>query len=122
MLTPTGRNSDDTWKEALNTLKKTSAGVYGMLTMGRYMGCDGTMYRWEAPMGMDFYAGALNSEKSRKTIAEALTAAAGIESRFEAVLPGQKNEPAATQSESDLLRSLGEAFGQENLMIQEDVK
>jgi len=121
VLTPTGRNSDDTWKEAMNTLKKTSSGVYSMLTMGRYVGCDGTLYRWEGPMGQDFFVTALNKEDKRSQIAEALTQAAGVESRFEAVLPGQAAQ-TADSAEQSLLQSLGETFGKENFMIQEDVK
>ena len=121
VLTPTGRNSDDTWKEAMNTLKKTSSGVYSMLTMGRYVGCDGTLYRWEGPMGQDFFVTALNKEDKRSQIADALTVAAGVESRFEAVLPGQAVQ-TADSAEQSLLQSLGETFGKENFMIQEDVK
>ena len=121
VLTPTGRNSDETWKEAMNTLKKTASGVFSMLTMGRYVGCDGTMYRWEAPMGQDFFVTALNKEDKRNAIAEALTQAAGVESRFEAVMPGQAVQ-SADSAEQSLLQSLGETFGKENFMIQEDIK
>ena len=41
--------------------------------------------------------------------------------RFEAVLPGQAAQPADSSEES-LLKSLGETFGKENFMIQEDIK
>lgn len=121
VLTPTGRSSDDTWKEAMNQLKKSDSGVYSMLTMGRYVGCDGTLYRWECPMGQDFFVTALNKEDKRNTIAQALTAAAGVESRFEAKAPGQE-ERREDSAEQSLLQSLGETFGREHLMIQDDVK
>lgn len=121
VLTPTGRSSDETWKEAMSSLKKNASGVYSMLTMGRYAGCDGVLYRWECPMGQDFFVTALNKEDKRNLIAEALTAAAGVESKFEAVIPGQSVESADT-AEQSLLQSLGETFGKENFMIQEDAK
>lgn len=121
VLTPTGRSSDDTWKEAMNTLKKTASGVYGLLAMGRYAGCDGVLYRWECPMGQDFYVTALNKENNRSVIAQALTAAAGVESKFEAVALGQAAENADA-AEQSLLQSLGETFGKENFMIQEDAR
>ena len=122
VLTPKGRNSDDTWKEAMNNLKKTAPGVSGMLSMGRYVGCDGTLYRWEAPIGQDFFVTALNKDDKRTVIAEALTTAAGVQSRFEAVMPGQAETQTADSAEQSLLKSLGETFGKENFMIQEDVK
>lgn len=121
VLTPTGRSSDETWKEAMSSLKKNASGVYSMLTMGRYAGCDGVLYRWECPIGQDFFVTALNKEDKRNLIAEALTAAAGVESRFEAVMPGQMVE-TADAAEQSLLQSLGETFGKENFMIQEDAK
>lgn len=122
VLTPTGRSDGDAWNDAMNTLKKTAGGIFGMLTMGRYAGCEENLYRWEAPMGMDFYAVALNKEENRKQVAAALTAAAGIESRFEAVMPGKAEIPSADRTEAALLDSLSTTFGKQNLMIQEDVK
>ena len=73
MLTPTGRSTDDTWKEALNSLKKTDPATHSFLTQGRFIGCDGTLYRWEAAVGMDFFATALNKEDKRKAVSSALT-------------------------------------------------
>lgn len=122
VLTPTGRSADEAWKEAMISLKKSAAGIYGMLAMGRFAGASGDTYRWEAPMGMDFYAMALNKDDKKSVIAAAVTEAAGIESHFEAVVPGQAEEQSEDQSEEALLGSLGETFGKENLMIQEDVK
>ena len=122
VLTPTGRSADETWKEALSVLKRSDGGVFSMLSMGRFAGSDGTTYRWESPMGMDFYATALNKEDKRKTIADALTQAAGVESRFEAATPGAAREPENDRSEASLLGALAETFHQENVMVQEEAK
>ena len=121
VLTPTGRNTDDTWKEAVNTLKKSNPGVYAFLTGGRYIGCDGTLYRWEANPGMDIYAGMLNKDDKRSLIAAALTEAAGIESRFEAIVAGG-GEKKSDDGERSLLNALESTFGKANTLVQEDVK
>ena len=121
VLTPTGRNTDDTWKEAVNTLKKSNPGVYAFLTGGRYIGCDGTLYRWEANPGMDIYAGMLNKDDKRSLIAAALTEAAGIESRFEAIAAGG-GEKKSDDGERSLLNALESTFGKANTLVQEDVK
>lgn len=122
VLTPTGRSADETWKEALSALKRSDGGIFSMLSMGRFAGSDGTTYRWESPMGMDFYATALNKEDKRKTIADALTQAAGVESRFEAATPDAAREPESDRSEASLLGALAETFHQENVMVQEEAK
>lgn len=120
VLTPTGKTDVEAWKEAMNQLKKSNAGAYSMLTMGRYVGCEGELYRWEAPMGMDFFVGSLNKEDKRNAVAEALTIATGVQCRFEAVMPGQAKR--MDNSEEAFLNELSATFGQENLLIQEDVK
>ncbi len=119
VLTPTGRNTDETWKEAVNTLKKTDPGAHSFLTQGRYAGCDGTLYRWEAPVGMDFFAAALNKEDKRKAVAAALTEAAGVESRFEAVVAGSQKQDLGDDA---FVSGLENTFGKANVMIQDDVK
>ena len=121
-LTPTGRAGAEAWKDAMAMLMKSAPGVHGMLKQGRFAGCQGNLYRWEAPMGQDFYVTALNSESKRAAVAAALTQAAGAECRFEAVMPGQEEQPAGDGEEEALLESLGETFGKENLLIQEEPK
>ena len=119
-LTPTGRSAEDAWKTAMAALKKSDTGIYSMLSMGRFAGCEGDLFRWEAPAGMDFFVGSLNQEKKRAAVAAALTETVGVESRFEAVMPGQAKKTDST--EADFLNELTATFGQENLMIQEDPK
>lgn len=121
-LTPTGRTGAEAWRDAMTALKKSDPGVHGMLLQGRFAGCQGNLYRWEAPMGQDFYVTALNSESKRAAVAAALTQAAGAECRFEAAQPGQEEQSAGDGDEEALLESLGETFGKENLLIQEEPK
>ena len=96
--------------------------VYGFLSFDRFAGCDGTLYRWVATPapGADMYVGMLNKPSSAQAIAAALTDAAGMESRFEAVMPSADNKPA--DGEESLLAALGETFDKANIIVQDDVK
>ncbi len=118
VLTPTGRSTDETWKEALSALKKTDSGTFSFLSMGRFVGCDGTTYRWEAPVGQEFFAIALN--KKADAIGAALTEAAGVQSHFQAVAADHQkpDQPDDDRFVSDLEHT----FGKQNVLVQEDVK
>ena len=120
VLTPTGRSTDETWKEALNALKKSDPATHSFLTQGRFIGCDGVTYRWEAAAGMDFFATALNKDDKRKAVCNALTEAAGVESKFEAVTAGsgKSNE----MNDDAFVSGLESTFGKANVLVQEDTK
>ncbi len=121
VLTPTGRSVEDTWKEACSNLKKNQPGVYAFLTGGRFVGCDGTVYCWEANPGMDIYAGMLSNEDKRALVAAALTEAAGIESSFEARAAGAVQN-GGDDGEKSLLSALETTFGKANTLIQDEAK
>lgn len=119
-LTPTGRSAEDCWKTAMATLKKTDVGIYSMLNMGKFAGCKGDLFQWTDTSQQSFYAAVLNKDATRDKIAAALTEAAGVESRFEAVLPSAVKSPGEQQSENSFLDSITEAFGRENVSIQDE--
>ncbi len=118
VLTPTGRSAEETWKEAVNTLKKTDPGIYTPLTLGKFAGLTGSMYRWEG--ANEVFVNLLNAEAKRSRIAEALTEAAGIPCQFEACLPG--SAPKADLGEEGFLAQLRESFGAENVAVQQELK
>ena len=120
VMTPTGKTDADAWKEAMNILKRSDPGTFAMLTMGKYAGCDGDTYRWQAPMGQELYVGLMNQEKKRTAIASALTQASGMQCRFEAI--GAVKEKKADQSDESFLAALETTFGKANTIVQEDVK
>lgn len=120
VMTPTGKTDADAWKEAMNILKRSDPGTFAMLTMGKYAGCDGDTYRWQAPMGQELYVGLMNQEKKRTAIAAALTQASGMQCRFEAI--GAVKEKKADQSDESFLAVLETTFGKANTIVQEDVK
>ena len=112
VMTPTGKTDADAWKEAMNILKRSDPGTFAMLTMGKYAGCDGDTYRWQAPMGQGLYVASM--------IAAALTQASGMQCRFEAI--GAVKEKKADQSDESFLAALETTFGKANTIVQEDVK
>ena len=118
-LTPTGRSTGETWKEAMSTLKRTAPAVAGFLSMGKMIGSDGVTYRWEAPAAMPVYAEMLNKEDRRALIIAALTEASGVESKFEAVVAGSAAQ-TSDNAEASLLAGLEETFSKANVMIQEE--
>ena len=120
VLTPTGRSTDDTWKEAMNQLKKSDPGAHSFLTQGRFLGCDGVTYRWEAAAGMDFFATALMKADKRQAVCNALTAAAGVESKFEAVTAGSGRQ--ADLSDDAFVSGLESTFGKANVLVQDEAK
>jgi len=120
VLTPTGRSTDETWKEAMNALKKSDPATHSFLTQGRFIGCDGTLYRWEAAVGMDFFATALNKDDKRQAVCNALTEAAGVESKFEAVTAGSGK--SGDVSDEDFVSDLEKTFGKANVLVQEEPK
>ncbi|MBQ2954741.1 MAG: DNA polymerase III subunit gamma/tau [Clostridia bacterium] len=123
VLTPTGRSAEDAWKEAVKTLQKGNPMVYGFLSFGRFAGCDGTLYRWAAnpAPGAEMYVGMLNKPQNVQAICAALTDAAGVESRFEAVMP-QADQTGPADEEESLLTALGETFERANVIVQDEPK
>ena len=94
--------------------------VYAFLTNGRYAGCDGTLYRWMANPGGEIYVGMLKKPDHMASITAALTDAAGVESRFEPVVPGAAQ--TGGDSEASLLAELENTFGKANTLVQDDAK
>ena len=122
VLTPTGRSPEETWKEAMNQLKRTDAACAALLTQGAYAGCSGTLYRWEAPMGMDFFVSSLNTDAKRNAIAAALTQAAGMQCQFKAQIAGAGADQDQARQEDAFLNTLRESFGADRVVVQQDVK
>ncbi len=118
VLTPTGRSPEETWNEAANTLKKVDPGTHSFIKMGRFIGSEGNTYRWEAPLGQEFFVIALN--KKADAIAQALTQAAGVECKFQAVAAGAESQ--TSMGDDGFVSSLEQTFGKQNVLVQEDVK
>lgn len=119
VLVPTGKSADEVWKAASEQLKKTDPSVFGILSQGRYAGCTGgTLFRWQAPAGLDFLAKSLNERKAK--VEAALTEAAGVESHFEATDSSKAEKQEQDNSDEQYLQQLYDTFGTEPVdMIDE---
>jgi len=69
---------------------------------------------------MDFFANALNKEDKKKAVANALTEAAGVESRFEAVTAGAQKQDEI--SDEAFVSGLERTFGKANVLVQDEAK
>lgn len=112
ILVPTGKSADEVWKAAMDQLKRTEPSVFGILVQGSYAGCTGgTLFRWQAPAGMDSLAQFLMNRKEK--IEAALTETAGVESHFETADASKSEKSAADQSDAKYLQQLYDTFGTE---------
>ena len=119
-MTPTGRSADEVWKEAMKQLQKEAPAPYSMLTLGKLQGCEGDLFRWAAPIGMDFYMAALNKDSNRDVIQKALTAASGVPTRFKAVKAGTVMTQSAQEAEDRFMQEMNETFGAANFSVQDE--
>lgn len=120
VLTPTGRNAEETWAEALKTLKKEEPSTLGFLQMGKFKGCQDQTYYWEAPEGQEIYVNALNTPAKMEAIEKALTHAAGVESHFHAGVT--QKQSTVDQGEESYLDEMRKTFGQTNVLVQDEPK
>ena len=117
---PTGKVAQDAWKEALNILKKTSTGVYSILMAnGKLVSSEDNHFVWEMKKEMDVFFNMVMKDDNRQAIADALTQATGLPCTFEAKVQGAAATVKQTQSESDAIKQLQEAFGAQNVVVQE---
>ena len=121
-LTPTGKTPGEAWKAMMDALKRSDPATYSFLTMGRFAGCEGDVYRWYAKPGLDFYVGTLNAPAKQSAITAALSQALGMAVRFQASPEPSETSPDAVEAEHSLLAELKESFGGENVTVQEQEK
>ena len=88
--------------------------------MGKLREVQGNKYIWEPNDSFDFYSDALNSERYRSMIANALTEITGTPTAFQAAKKGQ--EMPVNDGEENLLSELSETFGAMNVSVQEKKK
>ena len=120
-VTPTGRSADEIWKEATDQMKKIEAGIWSFFSMGRYMGSDGTEFRWQANPGYGFVAKTLNTEARKARIEEVLTAAAGFPCTFLALDDASERKKTEEASEESYLDSIRDVFGAEPVTVVDKI-
>ncbi len=88
-----------------------------MLSMGRYLGSDGTAYQWQANPGWEIMAQSLGTPDRKRKIEAALTAAAGVESTFLASDSSQMQQKKEEESDEAYLQELYDTFGEEPVVV-----
>ena len=120
-MTPTGRSADEIWKQAVSQLKISAPSINGMLKMGEYYGSDGKVYRWKANPGFNAIVQSLNSPARKKQIEDALTAAAGVESAFQAIDDEEELKKTETANDDAYVKELVQVFGNEPVDVVDEL-
>ena len=120
-MTPTGRSADEIWKQAVSQLKVSAPSINGMLKMGEYYGSDGKVYRWKANPGFSAIVQSLNSPARKKQIEDALTAAAGVESAFQAIDDEEELKKTETANDDAYVKELVQVFGNEPVDVVDEL-
>ena len=113
-----GKRPDDlTWRDAMSLLMRRDISIHSFLATGKFIGSEGELFRWE---GEQSYVNMLMQPRRRQIVEEALTQVCGESCRFEAHTPGTApTKPSSPVSEQQHLDSLAEAFGAQNVIVQE---
>lgn len=120
-MTPTGRSADEIWKQAVSQLKISAPSINGMLKMGEFYGSDGNVYRWKGNPGFNAIVQSLNSPARKKQIEEALTAAAGVESAFQAIDDEDELKKIETENDDAYVKELVQIFGNEPVDVVDEL-
>lgn len=119
-LTPIGRSSDETWQEMIENLKRTQPSIYPMLKVfGRYLGSDGTNYRWAPNPGSEKMTAVLGTEEKKAIISRALTEASGVECTFVIISEDPDKGRNANDSEESYVSALKDVFGQQPVEVRD---
>ncbi len=121
-MAPSGRGSDDIWREAIRTLQKTEPGLEGQLKQGTFLGSeDGITYRWRSRAGYGVMAQILNMPRQHGQVEAALTAAAGVPCHFEAMDSESEIKKAADTADDQYVEGLNSVFGKGAVTVVEDM-
>ena len=89
--------------------------------MGEYYGSDGNVYRWKGNPGFNAIVQSLNSPARKKQIEEALTAAAGIESAFQAIDDEEELKKIENENDDAYVKELVQIFGNEPVDVVDEL-
>lgn len=107
------------WEQTLSQLKKTEPALFSPLKAGRFLGCQGTMYRLGFQPENEIFCIMLNKPARKEAIAGALSQAAGQPVQFEAVLEQAAENQEDRAREKGLMDALVETFGRDKVQVQE---
>ena len=120
---PVPTETADIWKKALEELAKTDPPLFGVLKPERFIGARGDVYQVLIPLAKkEFSYARLNQQARRDRISAVLSQVAGKPLRFEAVLETNAGDQRMDALREKNLADLSNAFGRENVQIDEGKK
>ena len=114
-----GKNPEEIWQAALKNLHLSDPGMHGFFQLGKFIGAEGSEYRWQAGPGQEFIATSLNTPARKQKVEEALTAAAGVPCSFTALDSTRAETAKAEKNEGELVDELRQTFGAEAVTVVE---
>ena len=114
---PVSADAASVWKEAVAQIRKKEPGIYGLLMLGTFAGCEGDDYLWQANPGSEIAAKSLSMEVRSQKIAEILTEVAGKPCRFRASVPQAQPKTDETDAENSFVQTLRDTFGTANVNV-----
>ena len=111
------------WEQTLNELAKTDPPLLGLLKRERFIGARDDVYQVLIPMEKkEFSYVRLNQQPRRERVSAVLSHVAGRPLRFEAVLDQAQGDKRMDDLRQQNQASLVEAFGRDNVQIDEGTK
>ncbi len=120
VLTPTGRGTEDTWKETIEILKRTQPSIWPMLkNFGQLIDSDGKTYRWAPNPGSEKLTVVLATEEKKRIISSALTEASGVESVFVIATDAMNQNKKNDDSDESYVGLLKATFGAQPVEVRD---
>ena len=120
---PVPTEAKEIWEQTLNELAKTDPPLLGLLKRERFIGARDDVYQVLIPMEKkEFSYVRLNQQPRRERVSAVLSQVAGRPLRFEAVLEQAQGDKRMDDLRQQNQASLVEAFGRDNVQIDEGTK
>ena len=108
------------WDKTLDELKKSDPPLFALLKKERFIGAKGNAYQVMIPYAKkDFSYVRLNQQSRREAVSKVLSAVAGKQLMFEAVLESDVGDTKLDAVRNDAQQTLIETFGRETVQIDE---
>lgn len=106
------------WDQTLTYLKKSDPGLFSPLKAGRFLGCEGNVYRLGFQPENDIFCQMLNRPNKKEMIAAALSQISGQQSAFEAVVEQTGVSQDEMSLERNIMDALTETFGSDKVSFR----
>ena len=117
---PAPQGEKEIWDKTLDELKKSDPPLFALLKKERFIGAKGNAYQVMIPYAKkDFSYVRLNQQSRKEAVSKVLSAVAGKQLMFEAVLESDVGDTKLDAARNDAQQTLIETFGRETVQIDE---